>query len=295
FDASSENMFYVNVNYDCSNVKIPPTPRNSNVAIQTYRRVYSPTIDPAAYNANSRIPSPFRSQGLPYAETYYIYKGEDILQLEVNPSSFGEPNRQAPQPFLIPDEPPFDTLKNDPVFKDVIGRVLCDSEYANNGAIEYDNLENWVINGNITAISNLPANRVEQFVPATFIPPALQQIENIVLDVLYLFWAFLGMASLVMLIVIGFKLMTSGFSPEQRGDTLKQFAMWFVGLILGILAIPLLQFIYRAIGISTTECYRYTVENSAGEPEIVYDLTMPGFTFFFGDVCTGEFAIENAP
>ncbi|MCA9386146.1 hypothetical protein KC717_05860, partial [Candidatus Dojkabacteria bacterium] len=25
FDASSENMFYVNVNYDCSNVKIPPT------------------------------------------------------------------------------------------------------------------------------------------------------------------------------------------------------------------------------------------------------------------------------
>lgn len=116
---------------------------------------------------------------------------------------------------------------------------------------------------------------------AVSLPPTLQQLENYFLDGVYIFWAFIGTYAVFRAIALGFEYMTQATSPEKLGDVVSKVRVWILAVALAALAVPLLHYIYRVVGIQSTRCYY--LENNG---EVVYDLTVPGFTFFFKDVCT---------
>ncbi len=275
FDLSSTDPIYINLNYDCTNIKW------SEGAIGIYRKVYK--SGDKYYEANPRINEIQQYlNGKPYAETYFLFEGETGLSLEessinkndFNATPFNEIKRIAPSPFIIPSDNP------EPILKEYVGMPLCDGAYSFSGN---DFLApNQKMRASLDN-QNESFGEPKSFVPANFVPPVLQQAENYFVEIIYIFWSIIGLAAVGQLFVIGLKILTSSFSPEQKGATLRSVALWVVGLALAIVAIPLLQFIFRILDIQDTRCFKYTENN-----ELVYDLTVPGFTFFFNDTCTSE-------
>ncbi len=126
-------------------------------------------------------------------------------------------------------------------------------------------------------------------IAANLVPPTLQQIENYFLDIIYIFWAFIGVYAVIQIVWIGIQFMTNATSPERMGNVVSKAMWWLIGLILAFIAIPALHFFFDVLNIQTTKCYCLK-DNATGDCEesgdIVYDLTVPGFTFFFKDACT---------
>jgi hypothetical protein len=116
---------------------------------------------------------------------------------------------------------------------------------------------------------------------AVSVPPTLQQVENYFLDAVYIFWAFIGIYAVFRAIALGFEYMTNATAPERLGEVVSKLRWWLLAVVLAALAVPLLHYIYRIVGVQSTRCYYLDDGN-----EVIYDLTVPGFTFFFKDVCT---------
>lgn len=277
FNASSEDDKYVVANYDCTNLLWPPytvpspcdDPNNDkddslpsckdnlgndNSAIGVYRRVGKDSSDQFTVG------------------TYYIYAGETIVDMEVG-DVFTEDNRRLPDPILVKSKEDLEAA-NANIFKHLYpfeGRVICGREEIVPGAPEWGYKD--------------PQD-------ANLVPPTLQQLENYFLDIIYIVWSVVGLYFAGNIFYIGFKKMTEGFSPEQQGKVMTQLAYWIVGLIGFFIAVPALQYFYQILDINHTKCF-YDTDQVAGGEEVVYDLTLPGFTFFFRDVCTGPYSDDS--
>lgn len=305
FDAASTENLYIQLNYSCENTTWLPR------TYEIYRKVDSGQITTCDESGQgytnfqldgdtARFPS-LRSNGDSlnrsnteyFVEDYMLFyqlgdaDGEGNLhppaydlrkrdtitwfESEYGKANHGELNlaaRRLPRPFLVTE-----TLAGSvPALAEFEGYVVCPDYRIEGGGAD-------------AQYSSTPTS----FQRADLVPPTIQEFENLFIDAIYLIWGFAFVFGIAMLIWLGFQFIYGGTSPERLGELRSKLILWFVGLIFIILAVPIIQFIYSLAGISSTKCYEYE-ENG----EIVYDLSLPGFTFFFNDVCTGSFAISDS-
>lgn len=110
-------------------------------------------------------------------------------------------------------------------------------------------------------------------VRATLKAPPLQQLELWFRRILYAIWAIVGSFSFVMLIYLGYQYMIRGGTSDQELVKLRKAIInYVVGFALVFLSIPILTTFFTLLGIN---------KNVA-----CYDVAMPGFQFFFPELCT---------
>lgn len=273
FDASSRENLYIQLNYSCENV--PWLPKTYDI----YRRINDDNI------ACDKLKGEFwtgegksLSDGDYFVEDYMLFfnradgSSRDTVswfenEYKNNKAELNLAARVLPRPFLVDDA----YAESNEKLKALKGYVVCPVYKIEDGKYVTDSAP-------------------EKFVRADLVPPTVQQVENMVVDIIYLIWGSLFIIGLVMLTYLGFQFIFGGNSPEKLGELRTKLGLWLLGLFFVVLAIPLVNFIYSLVGIQTTKCYKFQKEGS-----VVYDLTVPGFTFFFNDVCTGNFAIEDNP
>lgn len=110
-------------------------------------------------------------------------------------------------------------------------------------------------------------------VRATLKAPPLQQLELWFRRILYAIWAIVGSFSFVMLIYLGYQYMIRGGTSDQELVKLRKAIINYVlGFALVFLSIPILTTFFTVLGINkNVTCY---------------DVAMPGFQFFFPELCT---------
>lgn len=328
FDASSNKAQYILLNYDCSSLPWP-----SNVK-EVYRRI----------NYEGEFPT---------AMSFYVFEGETTLDLERQSANgneailsyidflpiakkiskternnpFNEPSRRIPPPVLDPETGEVVCADWNFLIVDTENRLLKLEKPSSEIYQEYTDKDKLVT-----------------ITEANLIPPPLQQLENMALEIIYIVFAMISIISVLSLIYTGFRFMTSGFSPEQKGAELSRLTWWAVGLIAAIIAFPAMQTLYKFIGINSSRCYYYAedcseelanckdrcgndetcINNCAtncipasgttkciecideygenteeckkfceGSKREIYNLTAPGFTFFFQDTCTNPYDVDT--
>lgn len=113
-------------------------------------------------------------------------------------------------------------------------------------------------------------------------PPALQQIEIWFVRILYIIWAAVAGLSFFLLVGVGYQyILRGGTSDQELVKLRKRIINYAVGFSLVFLAVPILNTVFRLLGVNTdVDCY---------------NVNMPGFQFFFTNVCTGnETLLRNA-
>lgn len=105
-------------------------------------------------------------------------------------------------------------------------------------------------------------------------PPRLRSLEPILVQIVYMIWAFGGLIFTVLLMVIGFQYMISMGDPQKQEELKSRGKNWIIGLIIFFIGYPIILTVYNVIGIGDTnsECYE--------------DIKTPGFHFFFPSICT---------
>lgn len=113
----------------------------------------------------------------------------------------------------------------------------------------------------------------DNIVRATLKAPPLQQLELWFRRILYAIWAIVGSFSFVMLIYLGYQYMIRGGTSDQELVKLRKAIInYVVGFALVFLSIPILTTFFTVLGINkNVTCY---------------DVAMPGFQFFFSELCT---------
>lgn len=105
-------------------------------------------------------------------------------------------------------------------------------------------------------------------------PPRLRDLEPLLVQVVYIVWAFGGFIFTFLLMVIGFQYMISMGDQQKQQELKSRGKNWIIGLIVFFIGYPIIVTVYSVIGIgeTNTECYK--------------DIKTPGFHFFFPEVCT---------
>lgn len=112
-----------------------------------------------------------------------------------------------------------------------------------------------------------------QTLRATLKAPPLQQLEVWFRRILYAIWVIVGTFSFVMLVYLGYRYMIQGGTSDQELVKLrKSIINYIVGFALVFLAIPILTTFFTLLGIN--------------KKVACYDVAMPGFQFFFPELCT---------
>jgi hypothetical protein len=278
FNPTEEKGIQVQLNYSCGNIQwLPKTyqiyrkinkdkvlcPANSQEAGETYR------VDPAINGSSMLGSEGVVEDYMLFYSTMSMSERESVTwfeeQYKNNKTGLDLFNRKLPRPYFVDDQVLGSVSpETKAILEEYKGYIVCPIYEVRNGVYN---------TGNITA-----------FTRADLVPPALQQFENMAVQLLYMIWALVFVYGMVRLTYLGFQFIYGGTSPERLGELRANVGLWFIGLIVIILAIPLLNYIYSLAGISTTSCYKLEDENN----ELVYDLSIPGFTFFFNDVCTSD-------
>jgi type IV secretory pathway VirB2 component (pilin) len=101
-------------------------------------------------------------------------------------------------------------------------------------------------------------------------PPALSDISEFLAYIVGIFYSIGGIIFLVILILIGFRWMTSQGNDEVLNESRQRFLYWIVGFVLYFLSAVIVTFILQFFG----------VKDCNGN-----DITNPGFTIVFQDPC----------
>jgi hypothetical protein len=103
-------------------------------------------------------------------------------------------------------------------------------------------------------------------------PPKLQQLEIWFVRIIYIVWSLVGTLSFLFLIVLGYRYTISRGDVTKITEIRQKILYYIIGLALVFLAVPILTTVFRVMGINRdVECY---------------NVNMPGFQFFFADLCT---------
>jgi hypothetical protein len=103
-------------------------------------------------------------------------------------------------------------------------------------------------------------------------PPKLQLLEIWFVRILYVIWALVASLSVFFLVALGYRWMISRGDVTKITEIRQRIIYYFIGFILIFLAVPILSTIFRVLGINNSvQCY---------------DVSMPGFQFFYQDLCT---------
>lgn len=122
----------------------------------------------------------------------------------------------------------------------------------------------------------------ERATRATLKPPKIQQLEVWFVQIVFVIWALVASLSFFFLVALGYQYMISRGDPTKIAEIRQKIVNYFIGLVIVFLAVPILSTIFRLLGINENiSCYR--------------DIDMPGFQFFFEDVCTEQGLVRAEP
>jgi len=112
-----------------------------------------------------------------------------------------------------------------------------------------------------------------QYDKAVLKPPKLQQIEVWFVRIVYVIWALVGSYSFILLVYLGYQYMLRGGTTDtQLVELRKRIIYYIIGFALVFLALPILSTFFRLLNVNTAvDCY---------------NVSMPGFQFFFANLCT---------
>lgn len=103
-------------------------------------------------------------------------------------------------------------------------------------------------------------------------PPTLQQIEVWFVRILYAIWGLVASLSFLFLVKLGYEYLISRGDPTKITEVRKKIVSYIIGFALVFLAVPILTTVFRLLGVNTNaQCY---------------NVSMPGFQFFFATLCT---------
>lgn len=112
-------------------------------------------------------------------------------------------------------------------------------------------------------------------------PPALQQIEVWFVRIVYVIWALVASFSFFFLVALAYQWLISRGDVTKITEIRQKIIYYFIGLALVFLAVPILTTVFRLLGINRdVKCY---------------DVAMPGFQFFFTDLCTDPRGVQTDP
>lgn len=286
FDPTVQKGIQVQLNYNCGNIEWLPK------AYQMYRRIdktkftcpanadevessYIVKVKPNGDSIDDRGEGPVEDYLLFYS-TMSMSERESITWFEnaINDSTAGLTlmNRKLPRPYYVDDNllGMLDETTR-PKLEGYKGYIVCPV------------YEVQTITENGKEVGKFNTSNIVAFKKADLVPPTFQQTENLSVQIIYMIWGLTFIYGMLRLTYLGFQFIYGGTSPERLGELRSNFILWFVGLVVIVLAIPFINYLYSLAGISTTSCYKLEKDG-----ELVYDLSIPGFTFFFNDVCTSE-------
>lgn len=112
-------------------------------------------------------------------------------------------------------------------------------------------------------------------------PPALQQLEVWFVRIIYVIWAGVASFSFFFLVVLGYRWIISRGDVTKVTEIRQKIIYYFIGVALVFLAIPILTTVFRVLGINrSNQCY---------------NVNMPGFQFFFEQLCTDPRNVVTDP
>jgi len=109
-------------------------------------------------------------------------------------------------------------------------------------------------------------------------PPPIQQLEILFKRIVYVVWAAVASFSFLAIVYLGYRIMLRWGTTDKELVKLRKDLLNFVfGFALVFLSIPILTTFFRLLNINTNvECY---------------DVAMPGFQFFFPELCTDSIGL----
>lgn len=147
-------------------------------------------------------------------------------------------------------------------------------------------IEAWTASGTTIDPSNPPRSGSGRFLcpdnnDAILRPPALQQLEVWFVRVIYVIWAAVASFSFFFLVVLAYRWLISRGDVTKITEIRQKIIYYFIGVALVFLAIPILTTVFRVLGINkSNQCY---------------NVNMPGFQFFFADLCTDPRSVVTDP
>ncbi len=102
-------------------------------------------------------------------------------------------------------------------------------------------------------------------------PPTLEIAQIWFVRIIYVIWAFSGLAFTAILMWLGFQYLTSFGNEVALADVVKKFRYWLIGIALVFLSYPALNTFFRILPINQTQCFA--------------DIQLPAFRFFFPTAC----------
>ncbi|MCS7317717.1 MAG: pilin, partial [Candidatus Dojkabacteria bacterium] len=109
-------------------------------------------------------------------------------------------------------------------------------------------------------------------------PPTIQQFEILFKRIVYVIWAIVASLSFVMLVYLGYKYMIARDTSDRELVKLRKAILNYIfGFSLVFLSVPILTTLFKLLNLNTNiSCY---------------DIAMPGFQFFFPELCTDPIGI----
>lgn len=118
-------------------------------------------------------------------------------------------------------------------------------------------------------------------------PPTLQQLQVWFVRIVYAIWAVAAFISVFGIVAIGYQYMISRGAPEATVKVKDRMAKFILGFALVFLAIPILNTVFRLLGVNdAVNCYQSLTNNNIGI----------GFQFVFPTLCSdpeGQVADTN--
>lgn len=112
-------------------------------------------------------------------------------------------------------------------------------------------------------------------------PPTLQQLEIWFVRIIYVVWGLTASFSFILLIILGYQYMISRGDVTKITQIRERIIKYIFGVAIVFLAIPILTSFFNVLGISqNVSCY---------------NVEMPGFQFFFYNMCTDPRGVDTNP
>lgn len=129
-----------------------------------------------------------------------------------------------------------------------------------------------------TSSSNNPGAPGNVAIRAVLRPAKLQQIEIWFFRIIYIVWAAVASLSFFYLVLLGYRYIITRGDVTKITEIRQKIVNYLIGLALVFLSVPILTTIFNLLGIN--------------DDVPCYSVDVPGFRFFFGDVCQFQFAQE---
>ncbi len=102
------------------------------------------------------------------------------------------------------------------------------------------------------------------------------EFQGLVVNLVYYVWVLGGTAFVLVGMYIGYEYMTSGSDSQKKATLQKRGTYYVISIILLFASHPIAAFMMKLFVTSSSDCYA-EIKNT------------PGFTFFFEDVCSGNY------